>query len=332
MSRVRVGVIGVGRMGERHCRVYSNLRGVELVGVCDTSSARAETVARVHGTKCFTEPAQLLDQVDAVSIATTTPHHFHLTMQAIGAGANVLVEKPITETAEQGEKVVAATAASGRIVQMGHIERFNPAYLELKNVIAAGMRVVAIQVRRLSPFDTSNTDVDVVRDLMIHDLDLVTDLVGASPATLFALGRSLTTNVTDHAVANLSFADGPISTLCASRITEQKVRVIEVVVDGAYIEADLLGKQVTIHRRTLPHYEEALYRQESVIEQIHVPSDEPLMLELRHFVNSVRENRPTSVPAADGLRALQLAEQICAQLQQSEPAGPPRTEHPTALL
>ena len=331
MARVRVAVIGVGRMGERHCRVYSNLRGVELVGVCDASLSRAEAVAKTYDTRSFTEPEQLLSRADAVSIATTTPHHFPLTMQALQSGTDVLVEKPITETVEQGEQIVAEAERSQLIVQMGHIERVNPAYIELKNVIAAGMRVVAIQVRRLSPFDTSNTDVDVVRDLMIHDLDLVTDLVGASPNAVHAAGRSLTTAVTDHAVANLSFADGPIATLCASRITEQKIRVIEVVVDGAYIEADLLGKHVTIHRRTHPQYEETMYRQESVIEQIHVPSDEPLMLELRHFVDCVREKRPTNVPAADGLRALQLAQRICTQLQ-PQPAEPTPADRTRAFL
>lgn len=162
-------------------------------------------------------------------------------------------------------------------------------------------------MNRLSPFDTSNIDVDVVRDLMIHDLDLAVNAVGSDIETLHAWGRSINTGV-DHAVASLSFKDGPVATLFASRVTEQKVRAIEVIAEGAYIEADLLNKSILVHRRTFPQYLDnhhtTKYRQESVIERIHVPMFEPLMLELRHFTDCVRENRPSQVPGSDGLRAL----------------------------
>jgi len=201
-----------------------------------------------------------------------------------------------------------------KILQVGHIERFNPAYLELKNV-TDGMCLIAVNVRRLSPFDTSNTDVDVIRDLMIHDLDLVVNLVGNNLEGFSAWGRSITTNAIDHAVANLSFRNGPIATLFASRITEQKVRLIEVIAEGAYVEADLLGKNLLIHRRTLPQFFGAnKYRQESVIERIHVPVAEPLMLELQHFVECIHEGKPTSVSGKDGLYALQLAQAVTDQV------------------
>ena len=165
-------------------------------------------------------------------------------------------------------------------------------------------------MRRLSPFDLSNTNMDVIRDLMIHDLDLAVGLVGSSIEGLSAWGRSISTAGIDHAVAHLSFRDGPIVTLFASRVTEQKVRAIEIIAEGAYIEADLLNKSLLIHRRTLPQYINSKYRQESLIERIHVPMFEPLMLELRHFVDCVRQNRPSRVPGSDGLRALQLAETV----------------------
>jgi predicted dehydrogenase len=169
-------------------------------------------------------------------------------------------------------------------------------------------------MRRLSPFDTSNTDVDVVRDLMIHDLDLAVDVVGLDIEGINAWGRSINTGAIDHAVASISFKDGPIVTLAASRVTEQKVRAIEVIAEGAYIEADLLNKSVLVHRRTFPRYLDnhniTSYRQESVIERIHVPMSEPLMLELRHFCDCVREDCPSQVPGRDGLRALRLAEAV----------------------
>lgn len=307
---VRVGVVGVGVMGERHCRVFSNIRHVRLMGISDLASERGEAVAASFDTNYFEDYRNLLAEVDAISIATSTPAHFDLAMEALQQGVHVLVEKPLTETLEQGKELVVEADRRGKILQVGHIERFNPAFIELKNVIA-GMRLIAVDIRRLSPFDTSNTDVDVIRDLMIHDLDLIVNLVDKDLEDFGAWGRSISTSAVDHAVANLSFRNGPIATLFASRITEQKVRVIEVIAEGAYIQADLLGKSLLIHRRTLPEYlDSAQYRQESIIERIHVPMMEPLMLELRHFVDCVRESKPSNVSGQDGLNALQLAQAV----------------------
>jgi predicted dehydrogenase len=319
MGTLRVGVIGIGAMGERHCRVYSSLRHIQVVGIADLDASRGQAVAAQYETRYFEDHRQLLDEIDAVSIATTTPSHFDLAMEALGQGVHVLIEKPLTETLEQGEQLVDEAERRNLVLQVGHIERFNPAFIELKNV-TEGMRLIAINVRRLSPFDLSNTDVDVIRDLMIHDLDLVADLVGTHLEGINAWGRSISTGAIDHAVANLSFRDGPIATLFASRITEQKVRMIEVIAEGAYIEADLLGKSVLVHRRTLPQYldnqQATKYRQESIMERIYVPMAEPLMLELRHFVESVCEGKPNCVPGKDGLYALQLAQAVADQASQ----------------
>jgi predicted dehydrogenase len=299
--------------------VYSGLRNVQVVGIADLDAARGHAIAAQYETHYFENQRDLLSEVDAVSIVTTTPTHFDLAMEALGHGVHVLVEKPITKTLAQGEQLVAEAEQRKLVLQVGHIERFNPAYLELKNV-TEGMRLVAVNVRRLSPFDLSNTDVDVIRDLMIHDLDLVVDLVGTQLEGISAWGRSINTGAVDYSVANLSFRDGPIATLFASRITEQKVRMIEVIADGAYIEADLLSKSVLVQRRTFPQYldnrQATKYRQESVIERIYVPMAEPLMLELRHFVASVCDGEPNIVPGQDGLHALQLAQVVADQASQ----------------
>jgi virulence factor len=322
MKNVRVGVVGVGTMGERHCRVYSSLRHADLVGVADLNATLGQAVASNYDTKYFKDYEQLLAELDAISVVTTTPSHFKLAMAAIERGIHALVEKPMTETVEQSKQLVEVAERYQRVLQVGHIERFNPVYTELKNVLS-GMRLVAINVRRLSPFDISNTDVDVIRDLMIHDLDLIINMVGHDFENLNAWGRSISTNAIDHAVANFSFRDGPIVTLTASRVTEQKVRVIEVIAEGAYIEADLLSKNLMIHRRTFPQYvghNAGKYRQESVIERIHVPMVEPLMLQLRHFMECVRDGKPSSVPGRDGLHSLQLAQTITELISQSSPA------------
>jgi len=317
MKIVRIGIIGIGVMGERHCRVCANLPRVELVGVAELNEERGRQIADRYETTCFPDYRALLPQLDAVTIAASTPAHYPLAAECLERGLHVMVEKPIAETAEQAQRLIHTANERGLILQVGHIERFNPAFIELKHV-TEDMTLIGVNMRRLSPFDTSNTDVDVIRDLMIHDLDLAVDLVGSELEGVAAWGRSINTGGIDHAVANLSFKDGPIVTLFASRVTEQKVRATEVIAEGAYVEADLLNKSVLIHRRTFPQYLDnhntTKYHQESVIERIHVPMFEPLMLELRHFADCVREGRASQVPGSDGLRALQLAEAVASEI------------------
>jgi predicted dehydrogenase len=308
---VRVGVIGVGAMGRRHYRVYSNLRYARLVGVFDAASEAGRQVTQEYGGSAYEQMDDLLDHVDAVTLAVPTPLHFDLAMHCLERGIHVLVEKPITETLAQAKALTQAAEDSGLIVQIGHIERFNPAYLELKNVLQH-MTVLAVDLRRLSPFQGSNTDVDVVLDLMIHDIDLACDLIGHDPTMVNACGLTACTDVLDYAVAYLGFGAGPLVTMTASRVTEQKVRAIDVTAREAYVEADLLNKTIQVHRRTVGEYlnyshQGVKYRQESIVERIHVPIFEPLFLELQHFVSRIQEHRTPLVPARDGLRALRLA-------------------------
>lgn len=291
MKRLRLGVIGTGRMGKSHCRIYSNLRHGELAGVYDQFPAAAEAVAHANGTESHPTLDALLDHVDAVSITTPTPTHFELAMRCIERGVHVLIEKPITHSLDQARQLVDAAKASGLVVQVGHIERFNPAYRELKNLVD-GATVMAVDFRRLSPYRGSNFDVDVVLDLMIHDIDLALNLAGempqqvwasgimASQATKVGVGHELgqtngqvrhgtnghghTNGVAihpravaeaegsiDYAVAQLRFASGLMLMLTASRLTEQKVRVAEVTALEAYITADLLNKSVLVYRSTI---------------------------------------------------------------------------------
>lgn len=291
MNRLRLGVIGTGRMGKSHCRIYSNLRHGELVGVYDQFLPAAQAVAKINLAECYPTLDALLDQVDAVSITTPTPTHFDLAMRCIERGVHVLVEKPITHSLEQARQLVAAAEASGLVVQVGHIERFNPAYRELKNLVD-GATVMAVDFRRLSPYRGSNMDVDVVLDLMIHDIDLALNLAGEMPQQIWASGisaygegqgravdqtlnntnghaSSITTPVMvtvqdrvasragnavgaiDYAVAQLRFASGLMLMLTASRLTEQKVRMAEVTALEAFITADLLNKSVLVYRSTI---------------------------------------------------------------------------------
>jgi len=262
----------------------------------------------------------LLEHVDAVSLAAPTPLHFDLAMRCMAQGVHVLIEKPITETVEQAEILTQAAEASDLVVQVGHIERFNPAYMELKNVLE-DMTVVAVNLRRLSAYAGSNTDVDVILDLMIHDIDLVLNMIGQEPVAVNAYGLTAFSGTVDHVVVDLDFESGPLLTMTASRVTEQKVRSIEVTALEAYLEGDLLNKSISVHRRTIGEYlsrnhQGVKYRQESIVERIHVPMSEPLLLELQHFVDCVAEGKPTMIPSRDGLKALRLAAAIQASVRE----------------
>ncbi|MCB0062091.1 MAG: Gfo/Idh/MocA family oxidoreductase [Caldilineaceae bacterium] len=311
---IRVGVIGVGRMGRNHCRVLSTMRHVLLAGVTDLDGDAGREVAGRYETTFYRSVAELFAAVDAVVIATPTPSHFPLAMQAMACGIHVLIEKPIAATLAEAEELVKAAATYGTVVQVGHIERFNPAYTELKHVLDE-INVAAINFRRLSPYVGSNTDVDVVLDLMIHDLDLALDLVQQPPLSVSAVGLTAFSGDIDHAVVQLSFPAAPLLTIMVSRLTEQKVRSIDVTGLEAYVEGDLLNKRLLLHRSMtgeyLHHNQHTIkYRQESMVERIHVPLAEPLLLELQHFINCIVEGQQPLVSAVAGWEALALATQI----------------------
>jgi len=314
MNRVRTGVIGLGRMGRHHCRVFASLRESQLMGILDINPKTANELSEIYDVPVFQEIDDLLEQVDAVSIATPTPTHSDLVLRCLEHGVHVLVEKPITETITQAEQLARMVEEKGLIVQVGHIERFNPTYLELKKVIE-DLKVIAINFRRLSPYRVSNKDVDVVLDLIIHDLDLSIDLSGREPSSINAIGLMPFSDSLDHVAAQLYYAAGPLITLTASRVTEEKVRSVEVIAEDSFVEADFLNKNIQIHRCSTGEYSAqkqggVKYHQESVIERILVPNAEPLALEIKHFLDCVSKKRLPCVSVLDGLKALHLAQQI----------------------
>lgn len=309
MDPVRIGVIGTGRMGASHCRVYSNMRHARFVGLCDTNADLGKDVAKRYDVSFFRDVDSLLENVDAVSVCTPTPDHFEIVKQCIDQGIHVLVEKPFTESLEQAEALKDAAAKSKAMIQVGHIEKYNPAFIELCKVLE-GMDILAMNFNRLSPFQGSNVDVDVVLDLMIHDIGLVVDMYDTEPISMDAHGFSVFTNTIDHGLAVLRYEPEQLLTLTASRVTEQKIRAISVTTREAYIEADLLYKSIEVHRRTLGDYvnqkDSHKYRQESLIERIVVPTVEPLFLELQDFVKCVAESETPQVTAEDGYNALRI--------------------------
>jgi virulence factor len=313
-------------MGERHCRIYSGLSNVEFVGVSDLSAQRGRAVASSYEVPWYEDFADLLPKVDAVSIAAPTGSHFAIAAECLRRRVHVLVEKPLAGDLAEARELAWLASESPVVLQVGHIERFNPVFLELQGILE-DMQVVALNARRLSPFDTSATDTDVVFDLMIHDIDLLLALLGDDIDCIQAYGRSPRMSSADYAVAALSLARGPIATLTASRVTEQKVRQLEVTALGAYVDADLLAKSICIYRRTLPEYltsqqRTLRYRQENLVERIQVPTAEPLLLELQDFVRCVRESCRPRVSGEDGLRAMELATRIRECMDRTASASP----------
>ena len=307
-GRLRAGVIGVGSMGQHHARVYNELPNVSLVGVADADAARAEEIAARQGTTAYRRDA-LLDAVDLVSIAVPTAYHYEIARTCIEGGVHALVEKPFVADPANGEALIDLAAERDVRVGVGHIERFNPA-IEAARDLLADEEIIAADARRLGPPLDREIEDSAVFDLMIHDIDVLLAIVGASPARVNALG----THGNRYVDAQIGFADGVVASLTASRVTQEKVRRLSITAESCWITIDYLSQSVELHRRSLPEYIERdggiRYRHEGTVERPMVESGEPLRRELAAFVAAVRDGSRPAVTAADGLAALTIAQRI----------------------
>jgi predicted dehydrogenase len=311
---IRIGVIGVGSMGQKHTRVLSLLKDVELVGVSDVNVERGLDTASKYRARFFEDYRELLKHVDAVCIAVPTLLHHAVGITCLHAGVHVLIEKPIAANISEAESLVNAAAESHCILQVGHIERFNPAFQELSKVLNTE-ELLALEAHRMSPYSDRANDVSVVLDLMIHDIDLLLELAGAPIAKLTASGsRAADSGYLDYVTATLGFANGIVATLTASKVTHRKIRRIAAHCKNSLTEADFLNNEILIHRQTtancLTDYGQVLYRQDGLIEKVYTSNIEPLHAELEHFVHCVRGGNQPSVGGEQALKALRLASQI----------------------
>ena len=301
------GVIGVGSMGKHHARVYGELPSAELVGVADADAERAEAVAAEHGTRAA-ERSALLDAADVVSVAVPTAYHYETVLECIDRGVDVLVEKPFVDDRERGRELADRADAAGVTLQVGFIERFNPATRVLADIVP-DLDVVAIDVDRLGPPVDRQGEDSVVMDLMVHDIDILLSLVDAEIESLSAIARD-----EGHAAVQFRFADESIAALTASRLTQQKVRRLSVTAISCRVNVDFIAQTVEIHRHSVPEYVESngdiRYRHESVIERPIVENGEPLKAELEAFVTAARDGTEPVVTAEDALRVLEIAERI----------------------
>ncbi|TYL38964.1 gfo/Idh/MocA family oxidoreductase [Natronococcus pandeyae] len=302
-----VGVIGVGSMGQHHARVYDELAAANLVGVFDVDDERASTVAGRHDTRA-TDLETLLERADAVSIAVPTVHHYEVATTCLEQGVPTLVEKPIVDDLVTGRKLRAKATTAGVPVQVGHVERFNPAVETLETIIG-DLSIIGITARRLGPPPGRQIDDSAVVDLMVHDIDIVLSLLGEEPVAIKSCG------VADdrHASALLEFPE-TMASLTASRLTQRKVRTLEITAEECLIEVDYIDQSIEIHRRSVPEYVEngggVRFKHESLVERPYVPNDEPLRNELASFLEAVRTDETPKVTIDDGLAALEIAQRI----------------------
>ena len=307
-GRWKAGVIGVGSMGQHHARVYGELTSVDLVGVCDVDADRAASVADRNDTRVLSRD-DLIDAADLVSIAVPTEYHYEVARECIERGAHVLVEKPFVAEREQGERLRSLADDHDVRVQVGHIERFNPAVAAVREFID-DHDLIAIDAQRLSPPLDRDIDDSAAFDLMIHDIDVVFSLVGDDVNAINALG----TRSNRYINAQLGFESGVVASLTASRLTQEKVRKLSITTEESWIVVDYLNQSIEMHRHSLPEYieqqGELRYRHEGIVERPMVESAEPLRRELASFVECVSAGREPEVTAADGLRALDVAKRI----------------------
>jgi predicted dehydrogenase len=303
---VRAGVVGVGALGRHHARVWADLAGAVLVGVHDAEDARAAEVAERHGCRAYAALDALLADVDAVSVAVPTVAHHSVAMRALDAGRDVLVEKPITATLAEADALVARAGERGRILQVGHIERFNPA---TEALLRAGRGARFVEVHRLGSFSPRSLDIDVVLDLMVHDLDIVMALDGSEPVQIEAVGVPVLTSKVDIANARLRFASGLIANVTASRVSLEKVRKFRVFAPRTYVSADFSAREAQVY--TLETDDGA---PRIAMGRFGDRDQEPLKLQIESFAKAVAHRSAPAVSGQDGRRALALALTILEQM------------------
>lgn len=306
---IRTGVIGVGHLGYHHARNYKALDGCELVGVVDLDLAQRDRAETDFGVSAFSTLDGLLEAgVDAVSVVTPTSSHETVTLACLDAGVHVLVEKPIAPNLEAAEAMVNAARRHDRILQVGHIERFNGAVMALVDHLKSPR---FIECHRLSPFPGRGTDVSVVLDLMIHDLDVVLALVDSPVKSIDAVGVPVFSESEDIANVRIRFESGCVANLTSSRVSLEKMRKIRIFEDNAYVSTDYGAQEVLVYRKKDGALPEGANPMEHItIEPLPVEKDEPLKLELAAFIHAVTHNTPPIVSGQDGVRALKLARDI----------------------
>jgi len=310
-DKLKVGVIGVGHLGEYHVQKYKALPQVELVGVVDTNNSRSSEISGRYGTTSFPSHHELLPLVNAVSLAVPTEKHFDVAKDVLSSGVHLLVEKPITYQIEPADTLIRMAQEKHLVLQVGLVERFNPAVVRMESLLT---KPVFLESHRMNVFTVRGTDVDVVLDLMIHDLDIILHVVPSEVKELHAVGMSVLTDKTDIANARLIFEDGTVANLTASRVSDKPLRKIRIFQPDAYLSVNCLKREITVTKL------DGVLRDANDFPQVisnktQFPGTDPLADQISSFVKSVFNGSSPVVSGHDGRRALRYALAIIDQIE-----------------
>jgi len=327
MDKLKVGIAGSGHLGKLHAKMFASIPNCSLLGVYDINQLQSKTVSEEYGIDIYDNLQSLLEKVDAVSIAATTSAHYEIAKACLSEGKHVFVEKPITATIPQAEEIVNIAADKGLNLQVGHIERFNPALVSLEQYIFDPM---FIQTDRLAQFNPRGTDVAVVLDLMIHDIDIILSLIKSQVKQIDASGVAVVSDSVDIANARIQFENGAVANVTASRISQKKMRKMRIFQKDNYISLNFITGVSEVYRlvpmdqdtgvTTLSFGEIGVgeKKRRIIYEQPEVKEQNALQYELQLFVDSVLNRTKPFVSGVDGLRALRVAEQILQKIDESQ--------------
>jgi len=313
MKTVQVGVIGVGYLGRFHAHKYASIEGVELVAVADTEKEQAEKVAKECGCEAVTDYRELLDRVDAVSIAVPTPYHHKVAGDCLDMGIDVLLEKPITVTLKEADDLIARAQKKNLILQIGHLERFNPAVQAIEPFLTTP---VFIESNRIATFKNRGIDVDVVLDLMIHDIDIILNIIRSPIKTIHTVGAPVATATTDIANARIIFENGATANVTVSRISRINQRKMRIFQPGSYINVDFGNRKVMTIKLSEELQENGMPKQ--IVDLRTFKEGDALFSEITAFCNHVRDRSKPAVSGVEGRRALQVALQVMDQIKEHQ--------------
>lgn len=315
MSKIKVGVIGVGYLGKFHAGKYAGMDHVELVGVADINKKRADKISEELGCGSFEKYSELLPLVDAVSIVVPTSYHHKVALECIEAGVDVLLEKPMTVTLEEADDLIGKAEKNKTILQVGHLERFNPAVQAMKPSLTMPM---FIESNRIHIYKNRSVDVDVVLDLMIHDIDIILSIIDSPIKTIHTVGAPVVTKTTDIANARIIFENGATANVTVSRISKTNIRKMRIFQPGSYITVDFASRKVmTIHLKD-ELTDSGMPKQDIEIKEF--AEGDALKSEIKHFIKHVRNRTRPTVSGIEGRRALDVALQVIDQIREYQKA------------
>ncbi len=316
MKPLKIGIIGVGHMGQYHLNIASSIPEIEIIGIADIDEEKLNSLSLKFGVDTFLDYKKLIKKCDGVCIATPTDTHYEIALTSLSAGKHVLLEKPMTLSLKEAEELINIAKKKKRILQVGHVERFNGAVQQLKNIILNPIYIIS---RRIGPFVERSANISVVLDLMIHDIDIILNLINDRIVDFDAFGAKVFSDKEDVAEAILLFQCGCIASITASRVSQKKARTLEIMQKDSFVMLDYTTQDIQIYRRASSAYlltpEEIRYSQESFVEHLFVHKENPLKFEWMHFINCIRGIEQPFVSNEQDLETLRISLEIIKKIE-----------------